>query len=970
MQTAPRRLPYALRKELEEEMTSLLATGCIEPSASPYASALVLVRKKGGGLRVCVDYRGVNKDTIVDKYPIPCIDELIDMVGRNKPKIFTSLDLMRGYHQVKMDEDSKHKTAFVCHMGLFQFCRMPFGLTNAPATFQRIMSQLFAGKEWEFVSVYLDDLLIASKSMTEHMVHVKKVLSRLKDVGLRLKPSKCMFATEEIEYLGHTLTPEGVKPNSKKVEAVRDFPIPKNVKEVKSFLGLANFYRRHIPDMATISRTLTALTRKNMEFKWTAECEVAFKEIKKRLVSAPVLRPPDLDRPFILWTNASEKGFGAVLEQESEDGQRHPIAYASRATNGAERKYAPTELEVAALVFALEHFRVYLLGNQVKAYTDHQALVSAFIPYLKSQTKGILARWYLRLSQYLPNVTLEHKPGRSNVAADAFSRAPVGEAKPEEVNDPPAILQVEVKETMMEKVRRLQHDDPELAQLMDYLEKKSLPVEPSDAKRIVIQAQKNFYLSDGVLYYENGDVPGRRRLVVPKDLRKEVLNENHEALFAGHFAPKRMSKRLGQYYYWPGMKADVQKVCENCIECASTQGQELRKKPPLHCIPVGQPFECIGMDFKELDVSVDGNRYALVFQDYLTKWPEVFAVKDRTAPTVAKCLAELVWRHGVPTKIIHDRAAEFLLDVLQDTAAILGLKQLPTSGGHPQTDGLVERFNRTLKNMLTKLVEARGKNWDRLLGPVLLAYRTTPHSSSGETPFFLMYGRDCQLPTGLDFYVPPVSLPTVTTDYARELFGELKTARQLARQNIGKAQAAQKTRYDKAACGNIKVEEGDLVMLKVQPQFKLDRSFGGPYRVYTVTDTCAHIRPIDKPNDDLITVSLQRLSRCRNGGMNAVTPWMGHGKSRRRRELRRAKKTDNSQSLKDSVTVGMHTEPSLLKTRQGRLIRKPARYCLAISSCPQVSASQEGESCKVRVTDGSREGRESRDARREERGKN
>ena len=275
-----------------------------------------------------------------------------------------------------------------------------------------------------------------------------------------------------------------------------------------------------------------------MEFKWTAECEVAFKEIKKRLVSAPVLRPPDLDRPFILWTDASERGFGAVLEQELEDGQRHPIAYASRATNGAERKYAPTELEVAALVFALEHFHVYLLGNQVKAYTDHQALVSAFIPYLKSQTKGILARWYLRLSQYLPNVTLEHKPGRSNVAADAFSRAPVGEAQPEEVNDPPAILQVEVKETMMEKVRHLQHDDPELAQLMDYLEKKSLPVEPSDAKRIVIQAQKNFYLSDGVLYYENGDVPGRRRLVVPKDLRKEVLNENHEALFAGTLLPR------------------------------------------------------------------------------------------------------------------------------------------------------------------------------------------------------------------------------------------------------------------------------------------------------------------------------------------------------------------------------------------------------------------------------------------------
>lgn len=182
------------------------------------------------------------------------------------------------------------------------------------------------------------------------------------------------------------------------------------------------------------------------------------------------------------------------------------------------------------------------------------------------------------------------------------------------------------------------------------------------------------------------------------------------------------------------------------------------------------------MDFKELDISEEGNHYALVFQDYLTKWPEVFPVKDRTAPTVAKCLAELVWRHGVPSKIVHDRAAEFLSDVLQDTAAILGLKQLPTSGGHPQTDGLVERFNRTLKSMLVKLVEAKGRNWDKLLGPVLLAYRTTPHASSGETPFFLMYGRDCHLPTGLDFYSPTVRAPTVESDYGRELFAELKVA--------------------------------------------------------------------------------------------------------------------------------------------------------------------------------------------------
>ena len=336
---------------------------------------------------------------------------------------------MRGYHQVRMAEGSKPKTAFTCHMGLFQYRRMPFGLTNAPATFQRLMSHLFSGEKWSFVSVYLDDLLIASKTMEEHVSHVCEVLVRLKEAGLRLKPSKCMFATAEIEYWGHTLTPEGVRPNNKKVTAVTNFPVPKTVKEVKSFLGLANFYRRFILEMATLSRPLTALTRKDkstgrfVKFDWSQECELAFNQIKDRLVSAPVLRPPDMDKPFTLCTDASELGFGAVLEQVADDGECHPVAYASQCINQAEQKYGVSELEVAALVYALEHFQVYLLGSKVTVYTDHQALVSSFIPYLKSQTKGILARWYLRLSQYLPNVTLEHKPGSVNKAADALSSA-------------------------------------------------------------------------------------------------------------------------------------------------------------------------------------------------------------------------------------------------------------------------------------------------------------------------------------------------------------------------------------------------------------------------------------------------------------------------------------------------------------------------------------------------------------------
>ena len=836
MKTLPRRLPYVVRKELEEELNKLMQIGCVEPSSSPYASPLVLVRKKEGGLRVCVDYRNINQNTVLDRYPIPRIDELVDMMGRNKPKVFSSLDLMRGYHQVRMADDSKQKTAFTCYLGLFQYCRMPFGLTNAPATFQRLMSQLFSGKEWYFVFVYLDDILIASGDISEHVTHVKRVLSRLKEAGLRLKPSKCKFATTTIQYLGHTLTPAGVQPNEAKITAVKEFPRPQSVKQVKSFLGLANFYCRHIPNMAALSRPLTNLTRKEnlQRFVWSPECTAAFEEIKERLATAPLLHPPNMDKEFFLWTDASAKGFGAVLEQEGTEGVRHPIAYASRATNSAEQKYAPTELEVAALIFALEHFQVYLLGSKVTVFTDHQALVSSFLPYLKSQTKGLLARWYLRLAPYLPNICLKYKPGPANQAADALSRAPHGGQV--------LHMELEAAGDAMKQIQATQREDQQLRNLMDYLEHQTLPEDSAVAKQVLGQAQKGYYILDGVLYFEDSVVPGRRRIVVPTQLRKKLLLENHEAVFAGHFAPKKLMQRVSQYYYWPQMKADIYKVCESCVTCLSTQGQERCPRPPLKSIAVGEPFECIGMDFKEFDVSDGGNRYALVFQDYLTKWPEVYPVTDRKAPTVARCLADLVWRHGVPSRIIHDRASEFLSDVLQDTAAILGLQQLPTSGGHPQTDGQVERLNRTLKAMLTKLVEKKGRNWDTLLGPVLMAYRTTPQVSTGESPFYLLYGRDAKLPTALDFYTPKVKSLTIESEYGRELFQEMKRIRDVVKQRIKKSQKAQKDQYDKHVKES-KIKTGDLVMLKVEPTFKLDRTFRGPYRVHDVTPTCASIQP-------------------------------------------------------------------------------------------------------------------------------
>ena len=484
-----------------------------------------------------------------------------------------------------------------------------------------------------------------------------------------------------------------------------------------------------------------------------------------------------------------------MLEQLDDQGQRHPIAYASRQTNPAEAKYAPTQLEVAALVYSVEHFEVYLLGNEFTVYTDHQSLVSAFLVHLRSQTKGLLAQWYLRLARFLPKMKLEHKPGTVNAADDALSRAPIpgGQLTDQQTTGQDNVVLYVTDNTRsgMEQVQQEQRQDPVLAKLIDYLRDGTLPEDSSEAQRVLVEGKKGYYVVDNILYYEGTDMPGRCRLVVPNHLRERILDEHHDSCFAGYFAAKKMKQRVSQYFYWDGMNAQVHKKCASCVVCASVKGQGFRGKPPLVSIPVGGVFECVGMDFVELDLSSSGNRYALVFQDYLSKWPEVYAVANRKAETVAQCLLELIWKHGVPRRIIHDRAAEFLSNLLQETAQLIGIEQLLTLGGHPQTDGLVEWFNRTLKQMLQKLVSKGGKDWDKKLGPVLFAYRTTPHSLSDETPFYLVNGRDPNLPSTLSFSVPQVKYPVIETEFGKELDKELKYARELARKNIQSAQRAQ-----------------------------------------------------------------------------------------------------------------------------------------------------------------------------------
>ena len=371
-----RRLPFVRRAKVSEMVDDMLARGVIQPSASAWSSPIVLVPKKNGDLRFCVDYRRLNKVTRKDVYPLPRIDDILDTLGGTR--YFSSLDLCSGYWQIELDPESRPKSAFVTHRGLHEFVRLPFGLCNGPSTFQRLMEIVLSGLAWKNCFVYIDDVLVCSQTFDDHLAHLQQVFDRLRSANLRLNAKKCVLLKDEVHYLGHVVSQAGIYPSSSNVTKVKDYPTPADVSQVRQFLGLASYYRRFIKNFSKIAAPLNALLRKDVSFEWNDACEQSFVELKNCLTSAPVLAYPrfDVNVRFILETDASAQGLGAVLSQTQSDGKVHPIAYASRSLNVHEKNYSATELETLGLVWASRLFRPYLLGHKCVVYTDHAACTS------------------------------------------------------------------------------------------------------------------------------------------------------------------------------------------------------------------------------------------------------------------------------------------------------------------------------------------------------------------------------------------------------------------------------------------------------------------------------------------------------------------------------------------------------------------------------------------------------------------
>ena len=394
----------------------MLKQDLIQPSMSPWSFPVVVVKKKNGKFRFCVNYKPLNDITKKDNYPLPRVDEILDSL--KDAKWFTTLDLASGYWQIKVREEHREKTAFITKFGTYEFKVMPFGLCNASATFQRTMDKVLKGIKDQFVMVYLDDVIIYSKTFNEHLGHIEEVFNRIKKANLRLKAEKCKFGAKELQFLGHVVGSDGVKPDPEKVNKIVNYPVPKNIRELRGVLGLFSYYRRFIKDFSKRADSLYELLKKEVEYKWTEKQQKAFNELKELITTAPVVRYPDFNKPFLLYTDASLTGLGAVLAQKNGN-EEYVIAYASRTLTPPERNYGITELECLAIVWAVKYFRHYIYGSQFTIITDHSALKWLLNSYAES-TNRRLERWKICLSEY--SFDVQYRKGIKHQNADALSR--------------------------------------------------------------------------------------------------------------------------------------------------------------------------------------------------------------------------------------------------------------------------------------------------------------------------------------------------------------------------------------------------------------------------------------------------------------------------------------------------------------------------------------------------------------------
>ncbi|XP_055584942.1 uncharacterized protein K02A2.6-like [Uranotaenia lowii] len=748
-----RTVPFSLRGAVEKELDKLVSDGVLEKvNHSTWATPVVPVPKANNKVRLCGDYKiTVNPNLVVDDHPLPTIEELFANVAGGEK--FTKIDLTQAYLQLEVDPDDREVLTLNTHKGLYRPTRLMYGIASAPAIWQRLIEQILNGIPG--VTVFLDDIRVTGPNDHVHLQRLEEVLKRLSSYNMRINLEKCHFFANEIEYCGYRIDKDGIHKVDKKIAAIQNMPRPENKEQIRSFVGLVNYYGRFFPNLSTTLYPLNNLLKNDVRFEWSKQCEEAFSKVKQEMQSDKFLVHYDPTLPLVLATDASPYGVGAVLSHVYSDGSERPIQYASQTLNATQQAYKQVDREAYGIIFGVRKFYQYLYGRRFTLLTDNQPLKQIF-----SDAKGLPKMSALRMQHYATflqsfNYEIKFRPTGQHYNADAFSRLPLKEKTPENVIEETDYLEINMIETLpltVEELAKATATDQSVKVLLEGL-RNGKTVEPRD----------RFDVDQQEFTVQKGCVMRRIRVYIPPCLRVKVLAELHST----HFGTNRLKALARGYVWWEKIDQDIEEIVRNCNYCQSTRAEPT--KAPTHCweTPTA-PFERVHVDFAGPFM----NTYFIVLVDAYTKWPEVRILNNITTATTIQICREYFATYGIPSVLVSDRGVQFTSEEFQRFLKMNGVYHKMGAPYHPATNGQVERFVQTFKAKLKSLQCDRSSIHAELC-KILLAYRKTIHPATGKSPSMMLFNR--QIRSRLDLLIPN------STTEAKKIDGKVRDIAEGAR---------------------------------------------------------------------------------------------------------------------------------------------------------------------------------------------
>lgn len=729
----PRNIPYAFRQQVETELDRLEAIGVITPTVSnEWGTPLVPILKEDGTIRICADYKvTLNKCLTDDRHPLPRIENIFNALEGGTS--FSKLDLEMAFNQLELDSESAKLAAWSTTRGVYWVNRLPFGIKTATGIFQRTMETIFQGLNGVFT--FVGDIIVTGRTDAEHLANLDKVFDRIKSSGLQLKRSKCRFFQNSVKYLGHIVDRNGLSKTTERVQAIIEAPQPQEASEVRAFAGLINYYGRYIKNLAHIMNPMYKLLRKGTQFKWTMDCERAFKQIKEEVARKVTLSHFNSNLPIILETDASERGIGGVLSHRLANGEERPVAFFSRTLTKAESNYPVIQKEALAIVEATKKFYQYVVGHKFIMRTDHKPLIAIF-----GDKKGIpsiaaarMQRWALHLSAF--DYEIVHKKGENNCVADALSRLPIPHGMEEELAVEGKTFVNFVEESGIrldqEAIRRETATDPILSKVFGAVR--------DGYKLNATNSHLEPYMRRiNELTIESGILMWGYRIIIPARHRKTVM----ESIHSTHLGIVKCKAMARSHVWWPGIDAELENLIKNCEPCAKMRPDPI-KAPLKTWENSGKPWSRIHIDYAG---PVDNNYY-LVIIDSFSKWPEIFKTKTITASFTIEKLKQVFARFGLPEVIVSDAGTQFTSSFFQEFVKRNGIKSVITPPGHPATNGAAENAVKTFKKafkaaLLNAKQNRSSKNCDDIVLRYLIDYRSTAHCSTKRTPAKLLLGKE------------------------------------------------------------------------------------------------------------------------------------------------------------------------------------------------------------------------------------